>query len=97
MIGNGPSRLGASFLLSCRSFKYFDSNQTLAPFLNGVNPLVVLSIIFCLASLCAAFACFLASCNDSSRSCVAGMFVIGYAVGMEMGLYPIWRKSGASL
>ena len=61
MIGNGPSRFGASFLLSCRSLRCFDSSQTLSPFLNGVNPRVILSIIFCLASSWAAFASFLAS------------------------------------
>ena len=53
MILKGPSLFGASFLLSWRSFKYFDSSHTFSPTLNGVNPYVIYSIIFCLASSCA--------------------------------------------
>ena len=47
---NGPSLFGASFLLSCHNLRFFDSSHTLSLTLKGVNPLVVLSIIFCLAN-----------------------------------------------
>ena len=41
---NGPSLFGANFLLSCHSLRFFDLT------LKGLKPLVVLSIIFCLAN-----------------------------------------------
>ena len=97
MISNGPSRLGANFLLSCRNLRCFDSSQTLSPSLNGLNPHVILSIIFCRANSCAALASSLAFCNSNNRSFVAGMFVTGNAVGIESGLYPICRNNGDSL
>ena len=97
MISNGPSRLGANFLLSCRSLRCFDSSQTLSPSLNGLNPRVILSIIFCCANSCAALASSLAFCNSNNRSFVAGVFVTGNAVGIERGLYPIYRNNEDSL
>ena len=42
-----------------------------------------------MASLHVAFDLFLASCNSNNRSCVAGTFVFGNAVGMAVGLNPI--------
>ena len=50
MMVNGPSLFGANFLLSCCSLRYFNLSHTLSLTLKGVNPLVVLSIIFCLAN-----------------------------------------------
>ena len=65
---NGPSLFGASFLLLCHNLRFFDSSHTLSLILKGVNPLVVLSIIFCLANSWAALASSLAFCSDSNRS-----------------------------
>ena len=91
-ISKGPSHLGASFFVSYCNFRCFDSSHTLSPFLNGLAPCVICSIIVCLANLCAASASFLASCNLLSLSLFAGVFVFGYAMGIPIRSYPNWRK-----
>ena len=71
----GPSRLGASFFVSYRNLRYFDSSHTFSPFLNGLVPRVIHSIIVCRANLCAASASFRALDSRLSLSSLAGVFV----------------------
>ena len=56
LIWNGPSRFGAIFLDVYPVFRFRESSHTIWPFLNGLNPFLVLVIIRCRASSWAAMA-----------------------------------------
>ena len=90
----GPSLLGANFRLAMEHFRFCASNQTLSPFLKGVNPHRVRAAMTCWANLWAARASFQAAVRFLSLVSTAGMVELWMTEGRVWGSYPIMRKNG---
>ena len=69
----GPSLLGVNFGLVTEHFKFRASNQTLSPFLKGMNLCQVLAAMTCWASSWAAKASFRAVVRFLSLVSTTGM------------------------
>ena len=78
VIVNGPSLLEANLGLEICHFRFQDSNHTLSPFLNGVNPYCPQAAMTCQASLWAAKASSQAAWRRLSLCSSAGRGELGW-------------------
>lgn len=84
----------ANFLFSVRNQRFFASNHTCCPLMNGLKPQLNLSTILCLANSWAARASSWALVRKNSLSSAAEIFDGSMTAGMAQELKPIMRKKG---